>query len=169
LLGLVEAVDLVDEEDDPAATAADLGGLVDCRADFLDPERTAERAMSRASLARAIRRANVVLPVPGGPQRISEGSFPRDAAPAPGAIRCRPARPDPRTPPASAAAFVRPAEPRQTRLAFPLQDFARPPARRTVAPSIPAACHHSRSVFARGECRGSSGLPSCGILVPFET
>ena len=29
LLGLVEAVDLVDEEDDPAATAADLGGLVD--------------------------------------------------------------------------------------------------------------------------------------------
>ena len=32
--------------------------------------------MSRASVARAIRRANVVLPVPGGPQRISEGSFP---------------------------------------------------------------------------------------------
>ena len=42
----------------------------------LTPERTAERAMSRASLARAIRRANVVLPVPGGPQSINEGSFP---------------------------------------------------------------------------------------------
>ena len=143
LLGLVEAVDLVDEEDDPAAAAADLGGLVDCRADFLDPRKDRGEGDESGLGARAIRRANVVLPVPGGPQRISEGSFPRAAAPAPAAIRCRPARPDPRIPPASAAAFVRPAEPRQTRLAFPLPDFARPPARRTVAPSIPAACHHS--------------------------
>src|SRR6202140_850045 len=40
------------------------------------PAMTAESAMNCALEARAMRRASVVLPVPGGPQKISEGSCP---------------------------------------------------------------------------------------------
>ena len=41
----------------------------------LTPERTAERAMSLASPARAIRRASVVFPVPGGPHKNQRGQL----------------------------------------------------------------------------------------------
>ncbi len=42
----------------------------------LTPAMTAESCMNSASARRAISRASVVLPVPGGPQRISECSWP---------------------------------------------------------------------------------------------
>ncbi len=41
----------------------------------LTPEKTAESATKRASAFNASKRASVVLPVPGAPQRINEGKF----------------------------------------------------------------------------------------------
>ena len=46
----------------------------------LTPAMTAESCMNSASARRAISRASVVLPVPGGPQRISECSWPFSSA-----------------------------------------------------------------------------------------
>ena len=46
----------------------------------LTPAITAESCMNSASARRAISRASVVLPVPGGPQRISECSWPFSSA-----------------------------------------------------------------------------------------
>jgi hypothetical protein len=42
----------------------------------LTPEKTAESATKFASDCRASRRASVVLPVPGAPQKMSDGSAP---------------------------------------------------------------------------------------------
>ena len=77
LLGLVEAVDLVDEQDRPPAAAAGLAGLGDRLPQLLDArEDGRERRRTAVPARRASRRASVVLPVPGAPQRISEGSGP---------------------------------------------------------------------------------------------
>ena len=46
----------------------------------LTPAMTADSCMNSASARRAMSRASVVLPVPGGPQRISEWSWPRSSA-----------------------------------------------------------------------------------------
>src|SRR5262245_51249874 len=50
----------------------------------LTPDSTADNAMNSASHARAIKRASVVLPTPGGPHRIMECSLPARAATASG-------------------------------------------------------------------------------------
>jgi acyl carrier protein len=65
-------VHLVDEEDSrrPCACAADARSTASRMS--LTPPSTADMAMNWASKASAIRRASVVLPVPGGPQRIIE-------------------------------------------------------------------------------------------------
>src|SRR5262245_22106511 len=57
----------------------------------LTPESTAENATNRAPVLSAISDASVVLPVPGGPQRIIEWSSPRSIAvlsTLPGPKRC---------------------------------------------------------------------------------
>ena len=83
LLRLVEAVDLVDEEDRALAAAArarvsasaiDLPQLLDAG------EHGGERRRSARRVASASSRASVVLPVPGGPQRIIECRSPRSIA-----------------------------------------------------------------------------------------
>ncbi len=53
----------------------------------LTPERTAENAMKRAPATEAISEARVVLPEPGGPQRIIECSWPVSMADAQDAAR----------------------------------------------------------------------------------
>src|SRR5690606_24697749 len=59
----------------------------------LTPENTADSAMKSASKARAMSRASVVLPTPGGPHRIIECSLPdskasRSGLPGPSRWRC---------------------------------------------------------------------------------
>src|SRR5690606_6976062 len=68
LLGLVEAVDLVEEEHggNPAQIAVILG-LFDDSPDILTPAVMAESSTNLRSVARAITWAMVVLPIPGGP------------------------------------------------------------------------------------------------------
>ena len=73
LLGLVEAVDFVDEEDGAAAPApARAGPPPPPGAGPATPDMTALRLKNSASMVRAITRARVVLPLPGGPQKIME-------------------------------------------------------------------------------------------------
>jgi hypothetical protein len=63
LLRLVEAVDLVDEEDGPAALQAEpVGRLLDRRPQVATPAETALRAAKWALVVVATRRATVVLP-----------------------------------------------------------------------------------------------------------
>ena len=77
LLRLVEAMDLVDEEDRPSVAALAFPGLVDGRPNLAHAgEDRGERDELRSMLRSAIRRARVVLPVPGGPQRMSDDSLP---------------------------------------------------------------------------------------------
>jgi hypothetical protein len=70
LLRLVEAMDLVDEEDRPAPERrrACSASAITSRISLM-PDSTALKAMKCARVALAITRASVVLPVPGGPQR----------------------------------------------------------------------------------------------------
>ena len=68
LLGLGEAVDLVDEEHGLAPGVAEVAaGLLDHRPHLLDPGVSADSWAKRRLLALATSRASVVLPVPGGP------------------------------------------------------------------------------------------------------
>ena len=72
LLGLVEPVHLIDEEDGaPSGLRQRRFRARDGVADILDPARTADSAMNSALKARAIKRASVVLPTPGGPRAAS--------------------------------------------------------------------------------------------------
>ena len=94
LLRLVEAMDLVDEQDRRAGR--DCASVASARATAsrmsLTPESTADSAMNSALNASAISRASVVLPTPGGPHRIIECGLPDANATAsglPGASRCR--------------------------------------------------------------------------------
>ena len=69
LLGLVEAVDLVEEQDRPLALAAEplarpLRGSARTSATVAD---TAESSSNAAPVVSATMRASVVLPLPGGP------------------------------------------------------------------------------------------------------
>ena len=91
LLGLVEAVDLVEEEDRaPAACAEPLAGAGRApRGRRPTVAETAESSSNSAPVVSATIRASVVLPVPGGPTGSSDGTRSRlDRAPQ------RPARPD---------------------------------------------------------------------------
>ena len=74
LLGLVEAVDLVEEEHRlPAAGIAPVGGALDHRAHLGAPGRRRRSAPRRPRRERsATIRASVVLPEPGGPYRTIE-------------------------------------------------------------------------------------------------
>ena len=76
LLRLIEAVDFVDEENRPPPLPAPHFGLGYRLAHFLDPEKTADNAMNSHWNCVAIIRASVVLPTPGGPQRIIECGCP---------------------------------------------------------------------------------------------
>ena len=73
LLRLVEAVHLVEEQDRwaPRRLSQSFACSTAARTSFT-PAITAESATNSASHVRATRRASVVLPVPGGPQRIIE-------------------------------------------------------------------------------------------------
>ena len=73
LLRLVEAVDLVEEEDRraPAARAARRARAITSRTSGR-PALTAESSSKAASACSAVIRASVVLPVPGGPYRTIE-------------------------------------------------------------------------------------------------
>jgi hypothetical protein len=70
LLGFVEAMDFIDEEEG-AFLAVPLG-LGDNQLDLFIPDVTAEKGTKRAFDLPAIMRAIVVLPVPGGPQSMME-------------------------------------------------------------------------------------------------
>ena len=81
LLRLVEPVDLVDEEDGaPAAPPARRSARAMTSLISLMPDRTALNETNRAVVRSAIRRASVVLPVPGGPQKIIDCSRSRSIA-----------------------------------------------------------------------------------------
>lgn len=72
LLGLVEAVDLVQEEDEaPFALASSTAWRTS-----LSPASTAESLRKGLPTPSARSRARVVLPVPGGPKRTMEESRP---------------------------------------------------------------------------------------------
>ncbi len=73
LLGLVEAVDFVDQQDGAAALrpASRRASSTTLRTSAT-PDMTALRLANWASMTRAITRASVVLPLPGGPQKIME-------------------------------------------------------------------------------------------------
>jgi hypothetical protein len=92
LLGLVEAVHLVDEDQRAAARcrAALRGASTASRMSFT-PASTADSTMNCASTACASSRASVVLPTPGGPHRIIECTRPDSNAARsgrPGPSRC---------------------------------------------------------------------------------
>ena len=73
LLRLVEAVHLVEKQHRGGAARGGLTRLLDRLADFLDAGLHRRQCDEAARCERcAIRRASVVLPVPGGPQRIIE-------------------------------------------------------------------------------------------------
>ena len=77
LLRLVEAVDLVDEQDRVPAALARLCSACSIAARMsFTPDSTADSAMNSQSKALAVRRASVVLPTPGGPHRIIECGLP---------------------------------------------------------------------------------------------
>ena len=78
LLRLVEAMDLVDEEHRAPARAARAARSAAAMTSLISlmPEVTALNATNSAPATDASSRASVVLPVPGGPQRISEWSAP---------------------------------------------------------------------------------------------
>ncbi len=74
LLGLVEAMDLVDEQHGaPASGVAPVAGLGNAARRSATPEETADTGTNAALVLDAMIRASVVFPVPGGPQRIIEG------------------------------------------------------------------------------------------------
>ena len=79
LLGLVEAVDLVEEQDRAAARAgrAAPGPRRSGRGRRATPAMTADRVAKWAPISPASSRARLVLPVPGGPQKISDARWPR--------------------------------------------------------------------------------------------
>ncbi len=89
LLGLVEPVDLVEEQDRALPVLAEavlgLGGHL---ADVLHAGGHRRQRLERLAVVPAMSRASVVLPVPGGPQRITDDS--RSAS-----IRARSGRPGP--------------------------------------------------------------------------
>ena len=73
LLGLVEAMDLVEEQDRPRAVQGEpFLGLGDGRADLDDARHDGREATKWAPISPARRRARLVLPVPGGPHSSSE-------------------------------------------------------------------------------------------------
>ena len=76
LLRLVEAVDLVEEEDrPPAARAEPFARLLRAPArTFATVAETAESSSNSAPVVCATIRASVVFPEPGGPNRISDGT-----------------------------------------------------------------------------------------------
>ena len=75
LLGFVEAVDLVEEEDRAAVVgAANLAGLLDGAAEIGDAGGDGGQGDEVAPGEAAMRRARVVFPTPGGPQRTMEGT-----------------------------------------------------------------------------------------------
>ena len=89
LLRLVEAVDLVDEQDGALAVHAApvLGRAATISRMSFTPASTALNGTKTAPVRLAMMRASVVLPVPGGPQRMSEGTWSRLDGPAQGAAR----------------------------------------------------------------------------------
>ena len=91
LLGAVEAVDLVHEQQGLLAGAGRGRASAKIFLRSATPENTAEIATKRRPTASASRRAMLVLPVPGGPHRIIEASLPaatiRPIAPS-GPVRC---------------------------------------------------------------------------------
>ena len=74
LLGFVEAVNFVDEEHRAAAQAAARSASAITALISLMPPSTALNGTKSARVRRAISRASVVLPTPGGPHRISDCS-----------------------------------------------------------------------------------------------
>ena len=71
-------MDLVDEQQRALAGAAAAGGFLEHLAcSSATPENTAEICTKCSPAGAASKRAIVVLPTPGGPQRISEASEPR--------------------------------------------------------------------------------------------
>ena len=68
LLGFVEAMDFVDEEDGAAAEFAQAFGIGHHGLDFLDAGSTALKGRNSLFVMRAMMRASVVLPTPGGPR-----------------------------------------------------------------------------------------------------
>lgn len=81
LLGLGEAVDLVDEQDGLLPVCQSTPRHVDDRADLFDPRRQRRQRLETAARGLADQEAIVVLPVPGGPYSIT------DAAPDPAISR----------------------------------------------------------------------------------
>ena len=104
LLGLVEAMNLVDEQDRPLAVQSKRSSAWAIAArTSATPDETADSAVISAPIASASKRASVVLPVPGGPHRISEARCPRAIDLRSGLVRRRGA-PDRRSHRASAGA-----------------------------------------------------------------
>jgi hypothetical protein len=90
LLGLVEAVDLVEEEDRAAAAGPALAGAGDDLAD-LGAAVQADSSSNAASACWAASRASVVLPAPGGPYRTMLCGWPASSdwrSAEPGPSRC---------------------------------------------------------------------------------
>ena len=91
LLGFVEAMDLVDEEDGARAEVRAFSASTMTCLISLMPERTAENWMKVARVVSAMILARVVLPTPGGPQKIMEAVSSRSICTRsglPGASRC---------------------------------------------------------------------------------
>jgi hypothetical protein len=91
LLALVEMMNLVDEKNGRFSGALELLGFVNDFLRSLTPEVTAEKLTDTAFADSAMSRASVVLPVPGGPQKINDRSFPEPSMPLrsfPGPSRC---------------------------------------------------------------------------------
>ena len=76
LLGPVEAVDLVDEEERAAAGQAPLLGPLEDLAQVGDPREHGREGLEGELRHLREKRAMVVLPLPGGPQRIIEARRP---------------------------------------------------------------------------------------------
>jgi hypothetical protein len=91
LLRLVEAVDLVDEEQRAAAVGVAQRAASKIFFSSATPVKMALIWTKLRSVSAAIRRAIVVLPEPGGPQRTRDGQPPGGEHPA---ERARPARAD---------------------------------------------------------------------------
>ncbi len=108
LLGAVEAVHLVDEQQGALAGVAPAPGVFEGALEVGDAgEHGRERRRSAARRRAASSRAIVVLPTPGGPQRISEASAPRSSMRVSVARARRPGGPGRRSRPAGSAAAAR--------------------------------------------------------------
>ena len=68
----VEAMNLVDEENGALAHSPQPLGIGHYRFDFLDAAHTALKGMNSQRVTRAMSFASVVLPTPGGPQRMTD-------------------------------------------------------------------------------------------------